>query len=102
LKFEIRLLDSNKRELPPCFSFFSIGEEKVSMTTRTEVDPEDLFFFDPFFFDLGHVDTDQVYHPFPISYGNRKGFPFRGKDVFIDFIAAESDGRAQGNKKVFG
>jgi hypothetical protein len=60
LKFEIRLFDSNKRQLPPRFSFFSVGEEKVSMTARTEVDPENLFFFDPFFFDLGDVDTDQV------------------------------------------
>src|SRR4030042_7026020 len=48
--------NSYKRQLPSCFSFFSIGEEKVSMTPRTEVDPENLFFFDPFFFDLGDVD----------------------------------------------
>jgi hypothetical protein len=71
------------------------------MTTRTEVDPEDLFFFDPFFFDLGDVDTDQVYHPFSISYRKGKGVPFREKNFFIDFITAESDGRAQGNEKVF-
>ena len=55
--------DSNKGQLPSSLTFFSVGEEKIIMAMGTEIDPKNLFFFDPFIFHLSDIDLNKVNHP---------------------------------------
>jgi hypothetical protein len=54
---------SNKRELPSRSAFFSVGEEKVTMTTGAEIDPRNLLLFNSLPFHLSDIDLSQVHHP---------------------------------------
>jgi hypothetical protein len=58
-----KLNNPNKRKLPSGLPFFSVREKKVGMTTGAEINPEDLFFLDPFMFHLGNIDLGKINHP---------------------------------------
>jgi len=93
---------SYERQLPSCFSFPAVREEKIRTATGAEADPRDLGRVEPFIPDLVDVDPGEVEHPFSLPSGRSERLPPGLKDLRVYFIATEADGGPYGCKEVAG